>query len=62
MAQDMNTVLDYVMTVVKLLATQGQGIYLSAEYQIFKDDFVTRSQLIIKCIALPNAGHGSRAV
>jgi hypothetical protein len=54
MAQDMNAMLDYVMTVVKHLASQGWGIYLSAEHQNFKDDFATWSLLIIKCIGLPN--------
>jgi hypothetical protein len=51
MAQDMNKMLDYM---VKHLAPQGREIYLSAEYQILKDDFATRSQLIVQCIGLSN--------
>jgi hypothetical protein len=53
MAQDMNIMLDYVMTVAKQLAPKWRGIYLSAEYQILKDDSATRSKLIIKSIGLP---------
>jgi hypothetical protein len=48
-------VLDYVMTVVKHLAPQGGGgIYLSTEHRIFKDDFATCNQPVIKCTGLPN--------